>query len=321
MSERLKEGKGNFSMKAIRKMVPLLGMIFTLILFTVITKGEILNSTNLSNVLDQSLVVIILSIGGAFVMAHGGMDFSLGAIVTAGSVMTGVMIKSGMPVIAAFAVLLVMALVSELVVSVASVSFEIPIFLTTLAGSYILRGAAESYMASKTVIYLPAEFSSIFNNIAIKGIVLVVLFAICYILFNRTIVGKYQMAIGGNGTVAALNGIKVKKYIVISHLIAGFCAAIATIFSVSRTGMVQATSGSGLELDVIVTLVLGGMPLSGGEKSNIQAAIIGALTISFLKNGLTLAGADVDLVEGITGLLFIICIAASCKRKAGEIIK
>jgi ribose transport system permease protein len=72
---------------------------------------------------------------------------------------------------------------------------------------------------------------------------------------------------------------------------------------------------------VIVALVLGGMPLSGGEKSNISAAVIGAITVIVLKNGLTLIGANTNSVEGITGVLFIICVAASLKRKRGEVVK
>lgn len=304
-----------------KNLIPVIGLVGTLLFFTILTGGKILTSANLSNIVDQSFVVILIAMGSAFVMAHGGLDFSVGAIVTAGSVLTGAMIKGGQPLIVTIAVLLVMSIVAELLVSTACVYLKVPVFLTSLAVSYILRGSAETYMQSRTVIYMPAGFGAVFNNIFFKLIFLILAFGFCYYLFHRTIVGKYQKAIGGSEVVSKLNGIKVNRFIIISHLIAGICAGIATLFSVARNGMVQAISGGGLELDVIVALVLGGMPLSGGEKSNITAAVIGALTVSVLKTGLTLSGADVSLVEGITGIVFILCVAISLKRKTGEVIK
>ena len=82
-----------------------------------------------------------------------------------------------------------------------------------------------------------------------------------------------------------------------------------------------ANSGAGLELDVLVALVLGGMPLSGGNRSRMRAAVIGALTVTVLQNGLTLVEVDAAIVEGITGILFIVCVAFTFVRKPGDIVK
>ena len=151
--------------------------------------------------------------------------------------------------------------------------------------------------------------------------VLFLVFCLGWYLFNRTKLGKYQKAIGGNETVAALSGVNTRRYIILSHVILGICASIAAVFSVARSGAVAANSGAGLELDVLVALVLGGMPLSGGSRARIRAAVIGALTVTALQNGLTLVGVEASIVEGITGVLFIVCVAFTFVRKPGDIVK
>ncbi|MCI8852155.1 MAG: ABC transporter permease [Lachnospiraceae bacterium] len=303
------------------RLVPMFGLMFVVVLFAILSRGALFDPKNIRNIIDQAFLVMVMSMGAAFVVAHGGMDLSVGAVVTVDSILIGALLDRGVPMVPVILLALAVALAGALVVGSTHVFLGIPVFLTSLAVSYILRGLGENRMAAQTVIYTPVSFGAVFNQWWLKLVFLIVMFALSWYLFNRTVLGKYQKALGGNPTVAALSGVNVKKYIILSHVIAALCAGMASVFSVARVGMVQATAGTGLEMDVIVALVLGGMPLSGGEKSRITAAVIGAITVTVLKNGLTLVGANVSSVEGITGVLFIICVAASLKRRPGEVIK
>lgn len=232
--------------------LPLLGLVFVIVLFSALTGGQMLQMKNLSIIINQAFTVCLIAIGGIFVYAHGGMDFSISGLVCLNCVVTGIMLQNGIsPVLA----------------------------------------------------------------------VLAAVFLLGWYLFNRTKVGKYQKAIGGNETVAALSGVNTRKYIILSHILLGLCASVASIFSVAKSGAVAANSGAGLELDVLVALVLGGMPLSGGCRARIRAAVLGALTVTALQNGLTLVGVDASIVEGITGVLFIVCVAFTFVRKPGDIVK
>ncbi len=301
--------------------LPLLGLVFVIVLFSALTGGQMLQMKNLSIIINQAFTVCLIAIGGIFVYAHGGMDFSISGLVCLNCVVTGIMLQNGISPVLAVLTVLAMGILSGTLVGGVSVYLKIPVFLASLAVQYILKGIGESSIQGKVTIYIPAYFSRFFNNWGFRITVLAAVFLLGWYLFNRTKVGKYQKAIGGNETVAALSGVNTRKYIILSHILLGLCASVASIFSVAKSGAVAANSGAGLELDVLVALVLGGMPLSGGCRARIRAAVLGALTVTALQNGLTLVGVDASIVEGITGVLFIVCVAFTFVRKPGDIVK
>jgi ribose transport system permease protein len=169
-------------------------------------------------------------------------------------------------------------------------------------------------------MYLPKEFIATFNSWGMKMVVLVVCLLISYYFFNYNRFGKNMKAIGGNATVAELNGIPVTKYIVLAHMAAGLCVAIASIFSLARAGSCNATAGAGVQMDVMIGLVLGGVPMTGGVKSKSSAIIIGGLITAILSNGLLICGVSPYAVEGLTGAVFIIVVAMKTKRTAASIL-
>ena len=100
----------------------------------------------------------------------------------------------------------------------------------------------------------------------------------------------------------------------LSHLILGVCVGIAACFQMVRAGSVSSQSGSGLEFNIMIALALGGFPMAGGASAKIRSTIIGVLTITFLTNGLTLAGMDSTYINLVKGLLFILIVAVSYDR-------
>ena len=133
-------------------------------------------------------------------------------------------------------------------------------------------------------------------------------------LFEKTSLGKEQKAIGGNVVTARQSGIRSRRGVVLSHLILGVCVGIAASFQMVRAGSVSSQSGSGLEFNIMIALALGGFPMAGGASAKIRSTIIGVLTITFLTNGLTLAGVDNTYINLVKGLLFIVIVAVSYDR-------
>jgi ribose transport system permease protein len=158
------------------------------------------------------------------------------------------------------------------------------------------------------------------NNTALKAIILIVFIAVGYYLFEYTSLGKGLRAIGGNTRTAQHAGVKIKKTILVAYIILGICVGVAAIFQMFRNGKVTTQSGSGLEFNMMMAIVLGGFPMMGGDKSRISSAIIGALTVTVLVNGLTVWGVDANLINGIKGLLFIVIVAMSYDRSMGKLV-
>ena len=141
-----------------------------------------------------------------------------------------------------------------------------------------------------------------------------------YYLFEMTPFGKQDKAIGGNENTARQAGVSVKKIKLISYILIGFCTGMAAVFQMFRNGEVTAQSGTGLEFNLMLAVILGGMPMRGGEKCRFISAIIGAITVAVLENGLVLWGLDLSFVNGIKGLLFVIIVGLSYDKSLGKLV-
>lgn len=309
--------KVNLDMSSI---TPFLGIIFTFILFAILTGGTSLSASNLEVIVNQAFVFALMGVGGMFVFAHGGLDFSIGSCMGMCSYIISLFILNGYSSIWALIASVAFGALSGFLVGAASEFLGLTPFIASLCFSYIWRGVVQVILGYNNYP-MPGEFCATYNNWILKVVVLVVVFVVGIFLFNRTKLGKYQKAIGGNQVVAQLSGVATKRYVILSHMIFGICVGLASIFSVARAAQVYPASGQGYDMDVLVACVLGGMPLSGGNSCRMVSVLIGAVTVAALDNGLTLVGVDPNLVDGITGIIFIIVVALSYKRSRGQIIK
>ena len=129
------------------------------------------------------------------------------------------------------------------------------------------------------------------------------LFAMNYLPF-----GKHILAIGGNRQAAAYSGVKVKREIIIAFMISGLCAALAGLMYAGRTGTARYTFGQGDEMNIIAGVVLGGTAMNGG-KASIVGAVVGALLMGIINNGLIVGGLDVSQQMVVKGAIIIIAVA------------
>jgi ribose transport system permease protein len=310
-----------FEMKAKRKkilssMLPFVGLIFITVLLTIGTNGALLKESNLMSLVNQCFTICIVSVGAAFVYAHGGMDFSIGASCgLAQFICVIIMVTLGLPIYVGIIASILIGVSVSTMVGTISILLKVPVFVTSLC----LRAVCVGLLAVGTnsvngKLSIDYQQFSVFNDVILKFGILIAVILVGYFLFEKTSLGKNQKAIGGNINTAVQAGIRVNKNMIIAYSILGFCVGLAAFFALTRFGSVTASAGSGLEFDTMIALVLGGFPLSGGTASRIRAAVVGSITITILSNGLILWGIDVNLVNGLKGLLCIVIIALSYDR-------
>ncbi len=178
-----------------------------------------------------------------------------------------------------------------------------------------------SAVSKKGKVIFPYSQAAYLNSVPVKLIVLIVLVAVGYVLFNYTALGKSARCMGGSMMVSRISGIKVEKITFLVYIFMGITLGIAGLFTVSRAGVVDPTIGSALNLNVMVAIVLGGFPLSGGANARYSAPIIGSLMVIILTNGLGMLGQASALGFGIKGVLFVIVIAITYEKSKGKLVE
>ncbi len=300
-----------------KALLSLAGFVIVFVAFAILTRGRSLVKTNLITVFNQAFFIMLAGMGATFVYAHGGIDLSIGALQgICVFVAVRLMIDVNLFVGAAAAILL--GATSGAFLGAVSTYAQIPVFIAGLSLQYVWKGLLKLATAKET-ISIPVGYTWI-DTWVIKILILLIVFSVVYYLFTYTRFGRYIKAIGGSSEVARLSGVNPERYIILSYVVLGICVGIAAVLSGIRAGGVSPNSGSGLEMDVLIAIVLGGMPLGGGASARVTCGVIGALTIVVIENGFVLLGADPNLVGGIKGIIFIITVFITFARKKDQVV-
>ena len=273
------------------------GVLYLLVLLIAAASAmskQFLTTQNALNVLRQVSPVIILALGEGIVIITAGIDLSVGALVAlSGMVAAGGVSFWNRPTFAAVLLAVLFGIVFGLLNGIIIAKFNISAMIVTLATMNAARGAAYLYNDGAQIIGLPDSFTDIgrgyLGPIPIPAILMIVLVIIIVLLMNKTVLGKYLYAIGGNEEVARLAGIGVLKTKITAYALCSMFAALAGVIYAARMNMGDPAMGEGLEMDAIASVILGGINLYGGQGS-ILGAVIGAMFITVLGNALNLNG-------------------------------
>jgi ribose transport system permease protein len=260
----------------------------------------------------------VLAIGEMLVLALGGFDLSVGAIVTCVVLVSSKLLAND-PANAYPAILimlglgLVIGLLNGLIVSY----LKVPSFITTLGMMLLVRGGALYYVGGAPQGYLTDNWRAfgrnyienvpLFGRVPYALIVLIVVALIAYFLFHRTHFGKQILTIGDNVRAAQLSGVRVKLVRVLTFILCSVFAIIGGIL-LGGFGGVNVTIGEGMEMQAIAACVVGGVLLGGG-KGNIMNAIFGAFTLQAIVNLLNLIGLPKPYTDAVQGLIIIGAVA------------
>lgn len=250
-------------------------------------------------VFNQGVVLAVVATGAIFIYALGSFDISLGAS-TLLSAALGVMAYNktesvAVMLIVIFAVAVGCSLVSSVLASV----FNLPVFVTTVAMMSVLTAIASQIITvnggALGGISIPSETLGGLDTVWFKLIILGAFAAACAFVFNFTKIGRRQKFLGGNPVCAGLTGISLNKYAIVAFLIAGIGVAVGAFLTLVYTPSVTKGTAGSIGMNILVAIVFGGMPISGGPRSRIYAALVGGFSYILLNNILRLA------IEGSAG--------------------
>jgi rhamnose transport system permease protein len=270
------------------------------------------------NLLNQGRLMAevgLVALGMTFVIVTGGIDLSVGSILGLTAILFGVFWHNvGLPL----PVAMVAALASGTLAGVGNgliiTRFKVPPLIATLATLALYRGLAEGISQARSVRGYPEWFfffgQGEFLGVPVQLWVLAIATAVCAVILALTPFGRATYATGANEVAARFSGIRVDATKLWIYAGTGFLAALAAIIFVSRVTTTRSDMGTGLELDVITGVVLGGTSIFGGRGTIIGTAL-GLILIQALKNGLALSGVKGDGTIVVIGIVLIIAILVS----------
>lgn len=295
---------------------PLLGLVFVALFFGAATEGKIFELNNLVMMLNSGFPVLIIAIGAVFIYSHGGMDFSMGSVMALGAFYAGTAINATNNLWLGAIIGLVIALVFSLTNIFVTIKFGLPSFITSLCISFIARGLVTLNTISPPTMTVEMDMGFV-DQPLVKLIFVLIILTIASLLFRYTRIGIYNKAIGGNIKTARLSGIDINKYRIYAYLVSAVGVGSMAFFALARGGGVSRQTGLGLELDVMIALVMGGVPLTGGTKVRMSNVVIGSVIMVILTSGLARLKMEPELIPMIKGIVFLIVVFIGFKRSKG----
>lgn len=274
------------------------------------------------DIVQQSAYIGVMALGATFVIATGGIDLSSGTGMTLVAVMAGVFLSADWLNLPLGGGLVLILLVGALIglVNGSNVAFlGLPPFIATLAMMMIARGLALIISGSGSITIRNPGYTWIANGQIIPGVpnavlLFILLAIIAALILNKTLLGRYALAIGSNEEATRLSGVNIKVWKMLVYVLAGVFVALGAILYSARFGFVQPAEGLGFELNVIAAVVIGGTSLAGG-RANVLGTVVGALIMETLRKGLLMMGIPQEWQFVVTGIVVIIAVFVDIVRR------
>jgi ribose transport system permease protein len=303
------------------------GALIVMIVVFSIASPNFLQFNNVVGILLATAVNGVLALGVTFVIISGGIDLSIGTVMTLSAVMTGVLITNmDLPVPVGIVGGIATGGLAGIANGILIARFHIPPFIATLGMLNVAKGLALVISGLKPIYFnetpevnqgaMGSLVGSLIPGLAIPNIVLVLFGAaiVASLVLSRTILGRFTFALGSNEEAARLSGVSVDRWKIAVYTTCGLFAGLAGVLIAARLNSAQPSLGQGYELDAIAAAVIGGTSLSGGEGS-ILGTVIGAFIISTLTNGLRIMSVPQEWQIVVTGGIVILAVYLDVVRR------
>ena len=321
--EKEKQTPAQWLKKNVEAIASVGGLVFCIIFFTIMTqiKGEsIWSASKLSTLMSDVIVTALMSVGAVFIYSLGNMDVSIGKQIGLYSTLLVLITNASGSLPLAIVACLAIALVIAVINGAAGELLHMYSVISSVVFMMVLSGIS-------TIIYSGVGTRNISMNAGIDlhlfkepwfmVVVLAVETLIISYFFYFTKYGKYARAIGANQLATSQSGVNIIKYRVIPYVFMAFCLVAAALFQMGYTGAASDSTGTGFEMNVMVSLILGGMPLKGGMKSKVSCAIVGSFTYSLLAVGLPIIGVPTNATFMVKAVIFVLVVLITCRQKSG----
>ena len=302
-------------MNMFRSILPIVGLVGIFLLFNILTGGGMVKSKNL--LLSQVYVTVISAMGVFFIMTMGGLDFSQGSIMGMASIAVCMLSKYNI-VLAILGGILTGAVIGAFN-GFFYVNRKIKSFIVTICSMFLFRGVIK-YLASDAPVAASMKVYD-FDNMPFKLTLTVIVLVIGFVIFRFTKFGMYLKAIGAGEKAAMFAGIRTDRMKFLIYVLSGAITGLAAFLNVAKNGSATANAGNQLETQILIALVLGGMPISGGAKVRFSNIIVGSMLYVVLQNGLQMMGMSVQIQQLIQGVVFLVFVAIFADRQSLKVIK
>ncbi len=299
------------------------GALIVLVVVFSLASPHFLQYDNVVGILLSTAVNGVLAVGVTFIIITGGIDLSVGTVMTLSAVMTGVFVTFWhlplpLGILGGILTGATMGLVNGVVIA----KLKVPPFIATLGMLNVAKGLALVTSGLKPIYFNDTpDFNTIAMGSIIPGFeipnVVLVLFAaaiVAALILNKTVLGRYTFALGSNEEATRLSGVSVNVWKIAVYTLGGVFTGLAGVMIAARLNSAQPALGLGYELDAIAAAVIGGTSLSGGEGS-ILGTIIGAFIISTLTNGLRILSVPQEWQTVVTGTIVVLAVYLDILRR------
>ncbi|HVZ13109.1 MAG TPA: ABC transporter permease [Bauldia sp.] len=273
---------------------------------------------NLTDIARSASFTFVVGVGTTFVLISGGLDLSVGSVYGFGGIVTGLALLAGWPtalsILAGVAAGAFIGLVNGAIVTQA----KVPSVIVTLGMLFIVRGLVLVFSGGAPVYPLPDGFVSLGRGeiLAVPTPIWVaaVVGVLGQLALSKTVFGRRVYHVGGNETAAYIAGVPVNRTRIIVFVLSGLTAAVGGILVAARIASAQPSSGTGLELQVIASVIIGGTSLFGGAGS-VFGTLIGTLLIAVLNNGMIMMHIDPFYQSIVVGVIIVLAVAIDGWRR------
>jgi ribose transport system permease protein len=304
-------------------LLPLVSIVALVIYFTAVNP-LFSSASNALNIGRQSSVLLLVSLAETVVILIGSIDLSVGALVTLTGILTALTVDTlgafggGLVGVAAGAFV---GLANGLLVTM----LRVPSFLVTLGMLSILSGVTNQISQGQSILFANTLLPSLVNNAPVLGVPNVIWFglgatAILTIVAFKTKLGRYLYALGGGEVVAAHAGVPVTLYKVLAFVLSGAICGFSGVMLTGQVGAGTPTAGTGLLLNSIAAVVMGGTALSGGI-GGPHRTLLGVLVIAILTNGMDVTEVNSFTQDIVKGAVIILAVSLTIDRSKYSFIK
>jgi D-allose transport system permease protein len=287
-------------------------LILIILAMGILSPKYFLTTNNLTQVMLQSSVNILLGLGEFFTILIAGIDLSVGSMMGLTGMITAKLMVAGMPWPLAILIggIIVGALLGGFNGFLVNKTGLHP-FIVTLGTLSIFRGLTLIISDARPVFGLPQDFKSSvagwLGPVPIPVIIALIVAAVFIFITDKTKLGRNIYALGGNSQAAWFSGINVKRHTFIVFVISGVAAGIAGVVMTGRLGAAEPLSGSGYETFAIAAAIIGGTSFFGG-KGKIIGVVMGGLIIGVISNGLNILSVPTYYQQIVMGSLIILAV-------------
>lgn len=294
-------------------LLPILLLAVIVIVFTALTGAAFIQVKNINVIIQQAMIVGTVATGACFIFATGNVNIAMGSCTALVATVSCMFYNKTGSIAGMFIVAVLFGIFVMVICALLSTKLNVMVIHVTIVMMTMLR-AIQSELVGGVGVTLPFSMTNAVNSVGLPYYIFFGFVIICCILFHFTRVGRHIKMVGANEKSAELTGLQRDTALLIAFIMAGIGAGLAGLLTAYRTGSITQLTSDGLNMDVVLAVVLGGMSVYGGSKSKIYAPLIGAITVSALNNGLLMIGVSSAFVQGVRGILFLMLLFASNKR-------